>query len=197
MLFEQESITPGKRAAALNSLFCAKAARPRLTSCAEHVPVEVLEAHGELESHLRYMLEAACKSRPDKASQRQLRLVEKLLYSLPESIMQTLPATPETDWMRCYRDLIKLHELIDDAGLCIEAAEYATIIEKMVRLAEAVSENSAVQVSSASIFTLCLMQAHLRRYRPGKRRPSRKKKRTHKRHHAHHSRKAAEGEKSL
>ena len=181
MLFEQEKITPGMRARALSRLFHRYALRETPESPGrEHVPVEVLTAHGELERHLRYMLDAAFNTRP-AAARPPLRRIERLLDALPESIMQTLPATPEQDWMRCYRDLVRLHDLLDDAELCTGAEEYATIISKMVQLAEAVSRGSAVTVNAGGMFTLWLMQAHLRRYAPRKRRPSRRKKRSAKR----------------
>ena len=179
MLFEQESLTPGKRADALSRLFCTLAARTREGVSAEHIPLSVLEAHGDLENHLRYMIEAAYASCKDKKRLSQLRRIEKLLDSLPTGIMQTLPASPEQDWMRCYRDLVKLHDMLDEAGLCVDAQEYAAIIEKTARLAQAVSEGSAVQVNAASMFALWLMQAHLRRYQPRRRRPARRKKRKH------------------
>lgn len=181
MLFEQEKLTPGMRARALSRLFHRYALRetPEPPS-REHVPVEVLTAHGELERYLRYMLEAAFNTRP-AAARPALRRIERLLDALPESIMQTLPATPEQDWMRCYRDLVRLHDLLDEADLCEGAEEYSTIVTKMVQLAEAVSTASAVSVNAGGMFTLWLMQAHLRRYSPRKRRTPRKKKRPTKR----------------
>ena len=181
MLFEEDEITPGKRARALSKLFHEQTARERAPQAADHVPMEVLAAHGELESHLRYMLNAALDKRPPHAVKLNLRRIERLLDTLPESILCTLPAAPTQDWMRCYRDLVKLHELLDDAGLCVSMEEYATVIAKMMRLAAAVSEASAVQVNAASMFTLWLMQAHLRRYAPRRRRRS--KPRTDKRKH--------------
>ena len=177
MLFEEDQITPAKKARALSKLFHSRASRAQEPSPADHVPVEVLAAHGELESHLRYMLDATLDKRPPHAVKLNLRRIEKLLDSLPESILQTLPASPAQDWMRCYRDLAKLHDLLDDAGLCVSVDDYATVIAKMTRLAEAVSEASAVRVTAASMFALWLMQAHLRRYAPRRRRKSRTTKR--------------------
>lgn len=182
MLFEQEKLTPGMRAQALSRMFHDYAMRDPATPqpLGEHVPIEVLTAHGELERHLRYMLEAALNTRPSTAKP-QLRRIEHLLDTLPQSIMQTLPATSEQDWMRCYRELVRLHDLLDDAELCESAEEYATIITKMAQLAEAVSGASAVSVNAGGMFTLWLMQSHLRRYSPRKRRTTRKKKRATKR----------------
>lgn len=177
MLFEEEKLTPGIRARALSRQFQNYAQRAAGgLGGSEHVPVEVLTAHGELERRLRYMLEAAFTTRPSSARAR-LRRIERLLDSLPEGIMQTLPATTEQDWMRCYRELVRLHDLLDEAELYESAEEYATIISKMAQLAEAVSQASAVSVNAGSMFTLWLMQSHLRRYSPRKRRPARKKKR--------------------
>lgn len=187
MLFEQEKITPGLRARALSRLFHSYAQRKpphEAEANSEHVPVEVLTAHGELERHLRYMLEAAFNTRP-AAIKPRLRKIERLLDTLPESIMSTLPATPEEDWMRCYRDLVKLHDLLDEAGLCETAEEYATITSKMSQLAAAVSEGAAVSVNAGSMFALWLMQAHLHRYAPRKRRANRSKKRSAKRKRSH------------
>lgn len=181
MLFEQEQLTPGMRARALSSLFHSYVQRAPGSAATElHVPVEVLTAHGELERHLRYMIDAAVNSRPAAAKPR-LRRIERLLDTLPTSIMQTLPATPAQDWMRCYRDLVRLHDLLDEADLCQSAEEYATIISKMTQLADAVSRSSGVDVNAGGMFALWLMQAHLRRYAPRKRRTPRKKKRTTKR----------------
>ena len=182
MLFEQEKLTPSKRAIALSKQFHSYAHRdqaPQAANSDGHVPVEVLTSHGELERHLRYMLDAAFNTRP-AAVRPKLRRIEHLLNTLPESIMLTLPATPDQDWMRCYRDLVRLHDMLDEAGLCDSEEEYATITSKMAQLAEAVSIGSAVSVNAGGMFTLWLMQAHLRRYAPRKRRPIRKKKHSHK-----------------
>lgn len=187
MLFEQEKLTPGKRARALNRLFLSYAQREQ-SPCAsgDHVPVDVLTTHGELERHLRYMLDAAFLTRP-AAVRPRLRRIEKLLDTLPASIMKTLPATPEQDWMCCYRELVKLHDLLDEAGLCESGEEYATITGKMVQLAEAVSAGAAVSVNAGSMFILWLMQTHLQRYSPRKRRAIRRKKRASKRKRNHAS----------
>lgn len=191
MLFEEEKLTPGKRASALNSLFLSYAQREQ-SPCAgsEHVPVEVLTAHGELERHLRYMLDAAFNTRP-AAVRPRLRRIEKLLDTLPESIMKTLPATPEQDWMCCYRTLVRLHGMLDEAGLYESREEYATITGKMVQLAEAVAAGAVVSVNAGSMFILWLMQTHLQRYSPRKRRAIRRKKHTTKRKRATSSRSQA------
>ena len=184
MLFEQEKLTPGMRARALSHLFHGYAHRETpAEQSKEHVPVEVLTAHGELERHLRYMLEAAFNTRP-AALRPRLRRIEKQLDTLPESIMRTLPASPEQDWMRCYRDLVKLHDMLEDAGFYESEEEYATIATKLTQLAEAVSAGSAVSVNAGSMFALWLMQSHLHRYAPRKRRVIRKKKRATKRKRA-------------
>lgn len=184
MFFEQEKLTPEKRASALSKLFHRYARREGEEIGREHVPVSVLTAHGELERHLRYMIDAALSTRP-AASRPKLRRIEKLLDALPESIMQTLPATPEQDWMRCYRDLVRLHDQLDEAGLCESAEEYATLTAKIVQLAEAVSDASGVSVNSGSMFTLWLMQAHLHRYAPRRRRTRKNKRPTKRKRSAH------------
>lgn len=175
LLFEQESLTPAKRAAALQNLFLSVACRHREDSHSGYVPVEVLAAHGELDSHLRHLVAAATLSKKDSPAQRLLRRIERRLDSLPESIMKTLPATAEQDWMRCYRDLIELHELLDEAQLIEDAQEYATILTKMTRVAETVSEASAVQICASSVFALWLRKSHMERYSSCRRRSSRTK----------------------
>ena len=176
LLFEQESLTPTKRAEALKNLFCSVACRHREDPHSGYVPVDVLVAHGDLDSHLRHLVAAATLSKKDRLSQRLLRRIERRLDSLPESIMQTLPATTEQDWMRCYRDLIELDELLDEAQLVEDAQEYATILTKMTRVAETVSEASAVQIRASSIFALWLQKKHTDRYSSRRRRSSHTKK---------------------
>ncbi len=177
LLFEQESLTPGKRAEALRALFHAAAHRERSEPHTGYVPVEVLAAHGDLDSHLRHLVTVAfATTRKDPVRQRLLRRIEKRLNTLPESIMQTLPANTEQDWMRCYRDLVELHEWLDDAQLVEDAQEYSTIIAKMLRVAETVSEASAVRIGAGSVFALWLQRVYLDRYSPRKRRAPRAKK---------------------
>jgi predicted acetyltransferase len=59
----------------------------------------------------------------------------------------------------------------------ISAAEYATLLQKMVQLAEKVSQAAAVEISPASMFTLLLMQVEMQRIHPPRRRSSTTRKR--------------------
>lgn len=177
MLFEEDKLTPGKRAAALSRLFHSYAHKAREWEEEPHVPVEVVTTHGELETRVRYMLEAAFNTRP-AAQRTTLKRIGRLLDALPESIMTTLPASPEQDWMRFYRDLVKLHDMLDEAGLYTEEEEYSSIVTKMAQLAAAVSAGSAVSVNAGGMFSLWLMQAHLRKFAPRRRRATRRKKKS-------------------
>jgi hypothetical protein len=76
-----------------------------------------------------------------------------------------------------FRHLLQLHTLLTDAGIGTDAAEYDTLLEKMVQLAEAVSQVAAVEISPASMFTLLLMQVEMQRINA----PRRKRKTTRKR----------------
>ena len=64
------------------------------------------------------------------------------------------------------------------ACLGTEAGEYATLLQKMVQLAEKVSQAARVEISPASMFTLLLMQVEMQRINhPRKRRkPARKRR---------------------
>ena len=178
LLFETQGLTPGERADTLHRLFCNYAAQEQETHSAQYVPQDVLDAYGELESRLHHLLNAADLAHPDRATASLLRKIEKRLAALPASIMRSLYATPEQDWILCYRNLIELHELLEDAHLLNDAQEYATLVEIMTRLALALSRSAAVKVDAASMFALWLMQAHLRRYSPQRRRTTRKSRRS-------------------
>ena len=143
-----------------------------------HVPVETLEAFGDLETPLRYMLEAASAGCKDRARLSQLRKVEKCLNNLPEALMTSLSAGPDENWLCLFRHLLQLHTLLTDAGIGTEAGEYATLLQKMVQLAEKVSQAARVEISPASMFTLLLMQVEMQRINhPRKRRkPARKRR---------------------
>ena len=178
LLFETQSLTPGERADALHRLFCNYATQKQETHSAQYVPQDVLDAYGELESRLHHLLNAAAFAHPDRAVSSLLRKIEKRLAALPESIMQSLYATPDQNWILCYRNLIELHDLLEDAHLVNDAQEYATLVEIMTRLALALSKSAAVRVDAASMFALWLMQAHLRRYSPRRCRALRKSRRS-------------------
>lgn len=167
----------------LNRQFAKYARRPGQTPSYGHVPVKVLEAHGELDSHLRYILESAGNRGLSKEQQKSLHRIERLLDSLPESILATIPAPPTENWLDLYRTLIKLHEYLEDAQLELDEDEYCTIVQKTVQLAGAVSESSGTEVNAQSMFTLLLLQVHLHRHSCKKRtrKTTRKTTRTAKR----------------
>ncbi|MBR3903576.1 MAG: hypothetical protein IKJ29_07970 [Akkermansia sp.] len=178
MLFERETVTPHGRLAAMEELFARVAKRRDTAHEPGHVPVETLEAFGDLETPLRYMLEAASAGCKDRARLSQLRKVEKCLNNLPEALMTSLSAEPDENWLCLFRHLLQLHTLLTDAGIGTEAGEYATLLQKMVQLAEKVSQAARVEISPASMFTLLLMQVEMQRINhPRKRRkPARKRR---------------------
>ncbi len=180
MLFERETVTPQGRLAAMEELFSRVARRSDATPDANHVPVEALEAFRDLETPLRYMLEAAASGSKDRTRLAQLRKVEKCLNSLPEALMTSLTAGPEENWLCMFRHLQQLHTLLTDAGIGTDAAEYASLLQKMVQLAEKVSQAAAVEISPASMFTLLLMQVEMQRINPRrqKKTTARKRRRT-------------------
>ncbi len=177
MLFERETVTPQGRLAAMEELFARVAKRSDAEHIPGRVPVEALEAFGDLETPLRYMLEAAAAGCKDRTRLAQLRKVEKCLNALPEALMTSLSAGPEENWLCMFRHLLQLHTLLTDAGIGTDAAEYSTLLQKMVQLAEKVSQAAAVEISPASMFTLLLMQVEMQRINPPRRRRSTTRKR--------------------
>ncbi|MBQ5665064.1 MAG: hypothetical protein UHH87_02045 [Akkermansia sp.] len=178
MLFERETVTPHGRLATMEELFARVARRETTTYEPGRVPVEALEAFGNLETPLRYMLEAASSGCKDRTRLAQLRKVEKCLNTLPDALMTSLSAGPEENWMCMFRHLLQLHTLLTDAGIGTDAAEYSTLLQKMVQLAETVSQAAAVEISPASMFTLLLMQVEMQRINaPRKRRKATRKRR--------------------
>lgn len=177
MLFERETVTPQGRLAAMEELFARVAKRSDTVYEPGHVPVEALEAYGDLETPLRYMLEAASAGCKDRSRLAQLRKVEKCLNSLPDALMTSLSAGPDGNWLCMFRHLLQLHTLLTDTGIGTDAAEYATLLQKMVQLAETVSHAAAVEISPASMFTLLLMQVEMQRIHPRRRRSSTTRKR--------------------
>lgn len=159
-------------------LFGAAARRGDEWSVANHVPVAVLEAHGDLAVHVRFILDAARNNRSlSREQQRMLHKTERLLDSLPESIIETLPAGPEDNWLQLYRKLVDMHGLLEEALPDLDEEEYTSIVQKMVQLAEAVADCAAVEVSAASMFALMLVQVHLNKYESPKPRLARRAKR--------------------
>lgn len=177
MLFEREALTPSGRKEVLMRLFGAAARRSGERPVGSHVPVEVLEAHGDLAAHVRFILDAARNRNLSREQQRLMHKAERLLDSLPDSIIATLPAGPDGNWLQLYRKLVQMHGLLEDAVPDLDAEEYTSIVQKMVLLAETVAASASVEVSAASMFALLLVQVHLNKYEPAKpRRTARKRK---------------------
>ncbi len=177
MLFEREPLTPQGKADVLARLFAEAAEKSASqASAAGMVPREVLEAYGDLSTHVRFMVEAAAHTPAGKEIHKHLRKIEKLLDSLPESILLTLPARSDSNWMQLYRALVQLHGLLEDCLPEMDADEYTAIVQKLVRMAEAVAEHAAVNINSASMFTLLLMQVHLHKYSPTRKKATKRPK---------------------
>ncbi|MBR5185580.1 MAG: hypothetical protein IKW19_04710 [Akkermansia sp.] len=178
MLFERETVTPHGRLAAMEELFARVARRKDTIHEPGRVPVEATEAYGDLETPLRYMLEAAAAATKDRTRLAQLRKVEKCLNTLPDALMTSLSAGPAENWMCMFRHLLQLHTLLTDAGIGTETDEYASLLQKMVQLAEKVSQVATVEISPASMFTLMLMQVEMQRIKAPRRRrkPARKRR---------------------
>jgi len=86
MLFEREPLTPQGRKDVLMRLFGAAARRGGDWAVANHVPVTVLEAHGELATHVRFILDAARHNRTlSREQQRLLHKAERLLDAFAQS----------------------------------------------------------------------------------------------------------------
>ncbi len=180
MLFEREELTPQGRLCTLESIFGHMARRPGEAPRRGVVPVNILEAYGDFNAHIRFLLEAAASKGGDTARVRQLRRIERELDGLPESIMDTLPAEPNENWLAFYRRLIHLHRMLEEAELGLDEEEYRSLIIKMVQMAECVSKASAVEVNAASMFTLLLIQVHLHHQDEHRKRKPKKKKRKRK-----------------
>lgn len=175
MLFERELLTPLGKADVLTSMFAEAANRETDEIPAPGVvPREVLEAYGDLSTHVRFMIEAAAHVQRSKEEHKSLRKIEKLLDTLPESILLSLQASASSNWMLLYRKLVQLHGLIEDNLPAPDADEYCAIVRKLVRMAETVAEHAAVEINAGSMFTLLLMQVHLHKYSPTRRKSIRK-----------------------
>ncbi len=177
MLFEKEPLTPQGKADVLARLFCSVATRVSASE-QQHgsVPREVLEAYGDLSTHVRFMIEAAAHVKRNNETKKQLRKIEKLLDALPECIMHSLEVGPNGNWMQLYRKLVQLHGLLEDALPTPDAEEYTAILQKLIRMAETVAEHAAVHINAASMFTLLMMQVHLHKYSPSKKKSPRRRK---------------------
>ncbi|MBE6419818.1 MAG: hypothetical protein E7031_06755 [Akkermansiaceae bacterium] len=175
MLFERQSLTPQGKADVLARLFTdvAENSDSKAVS-AGVVPRNVLEAYGDLSTHVRFMVESAAHTPAGKANHKQLRKVDKLLDQLPETILMALPARSDTNWMLLYRALVQLHGLLEDSLPEMDAEEYTAIVQKLIKMAESVAEHAAVRINAASMFTLLLMQVHLHKYSPTRKKATRK-----------------------
>ncbi len=175
MLFERKPLTPQGRMQTLESIFEQVARRPGETPAAGRVPLRALEAYGDFETHLRYVLEANAAS-AGKERRATIRRVERALNTLPDALLTSLPAGPENNWLCFFRQLVQFHRLLTDAEIGLEQEDYTNIVLKMVQLAEAVSESSSVTVNAASMFALLLLQVELHHQRPRSRRSARRKR---------------------
>ena len=175
MLFECKPLTPQGRMQTLESIFEQVARRPGETPAAGRVPLRALEAYGDFETHLRYVLEANAAS-AGKERRATIRRVERALNTLPDALLTSLPAGPENNWLCFFRQLVQFHRLLTDAEIGLEQEDYTNIVLKMVQLAEAVSESSSVTVNAASMFALLLLQVELHHQRPRSRRSARRKR---------------------
>lgn len=175
MLFEREPSTPKGRLAALNRLFADAAHCEGDAPAQGHVPLEVLAAYGDLASHVRFMLDSADKRPHSKEQRGRMLKIERLMDSLPEYIMATLPAGPEDNWLAVYRKLALLHGLLEETEPPLDTDEYAALVQKIIHLAGSVAKASAVKVDASSMFTLLLIQVHLHKYAPIRRRCGRRK----------------------
>lgn len=176
MLFDRDPLTPKQQAEILVRLFGSAATPAQESPARGHVPLDVLEAYGDLNRHLRYLLAAAlADSRRDPAKTRRLRHIERELDALPDAVVTTLSSDHRHDWMSAYRLLLRLHSKLGSAGLKLDAEEYEALIGKMIELAARIADSAAVRITAASMFSLLLIQSQLheqdkRRERKHKRR---------------------------
>lgn len=168
MLFERRPLTPQGRMQALEAIFEQVARRPGEGPELGRVPLRALEAYGDFETHLRYVLDAAA-SHASKDRRSVIRRVERALNTLPDALLTSLPSGPDANWLCFYRSLISFHRLLVQAEIGIEQEDYTNIVLKMVQLAEAVSESSSVTINAASMFALLLLQVELHHQRPKRR----------------------------
>ncbi|MBQ3240367.1 MAG: hypothetical protein IJB00_04190 [Akkermansia sp.] len=179
MLFERKPLTPQGRMQTLESIFEQVARRPGETPAVGRVPLRALEAYGDFETHLRYVLEANAAT-AGRERRSTIRRVERALNTLPDALLTSLPAGPDNNWLCFFRQLVQFHRLLTEAEIGLEQEDYTNIVLKMVQLAEAVSECSSVTVNAASMFALLLLQVELHHQHPHRRRASRRKKSTEK-----------------
>lgn len=185
MLFDKEPVTPKGRLNALNRLFVEVARREERNTEPGHVPQEVLEAHGKLDCHVRFMLEAASQHPQNKGKNRLISKIMRLVDSLPSSIIATLPTQPEENWLSFYRKLVALHDLLEELAPDQDAEEYSALVQKMIQLAGSVADAAEVKIDGASMFSLLLIQVYLHKHTPARRRRTRRKTRSTKHRSVH------------
>lgn len=177
MLFERKPLTPQERMQTLEAIFEQVARRPGEAPAAGRVPLRALEAYGDFETHLRYVLEAGA-AHAGKERRATIRRVERALNTLPEALLTSLPAGPENNWLCFFRQLVQFHRLLVQAEIGLEQEDYTNIVLKMIQLAEAVSECSSVAVNAASMFALLLLQVELHQQHPRRHRRTPRRKKT-------------------
>lgn len=177
MLFERKPLTPQERMQTLEAIFEQVARRPGEAPAAGRVPLRALEAYGDFETHLRYVLEAGA-AHAGKDRRATIRRVERALNILPEALLTSLPAGPENNWLCFFRQLVQFHRLLVQAEIGLEQEDYTNIVLKMVQLAEAVSECSSVAVNAASMFALLLLQVELNQQHPRRHRRTPRRRKT-------------------
>lgn len=162
MLFDRTPLTPEQQAEVLMRHFGRVSGAVLGSHDGGGVPLSVLEAYGELNRHLRYLIAAAiAEHRSKRLSTRPLRRLERELDALPRAIMLTLSAGHEQDWMSAYRLLLRLHSLSIRNSMRLDAEEYETLIGKMVQLAARIADAAVVRINAASMFSLLLIQTLL------------------------------------
>lgn len=176
MLFEREPLTPQGRMEVLTRVFTRMAQRSSPVPEPGHMPPPALEAYGDFCNHARYMLQTLGHHPGDRTWQNRFKRVEKMMEELPEAMMTSMAAPPQGHWLCLCRKLLRLQELMEELGVGLDAEEFETILFKTIRLVEAVSRYSVVEVNASSMFALLLMQRHLQRYAPKRRRTIRRRK---------------------
>lgn len=181
MLFERETLTQQGRMQALEELFEQTARRDGPAPEPGRVPVATLMAYGEFEMHVRYLLDAATARATTKERRSQLKKVERSLNALPDALMTSLPASPGGNWLCFYRQMIRFHQMLTDAEIGPDAEDYITIMQKMIQLAQAVGDASAVNINAGSMFALMLLQVEMHMQNPAKRKKKATRRRKKKR----------------
>ncbi len=179
MLFEQIKLTAEKCHAIIYRVFLKAAVKIDATPT-NSVPIPVLEEHGTLDRRVRYLCEARAQQHKfNRERMKAIRAVERTLDQLPSLIVEGLKKTAEEDWLTVYKNLIKLHEDILTARLCVEVEEYEALVQQIILLADEISKASCVEVNASSMFALLLMQVHIKN--DGSKKPAKPKRMQRKR----------------